>query len=142
MADPAYAFQVAVAATLLADAAVVALVGQNVLSPLNATGVAYPLVEIGNDQVQRGADDQCYEILAQIDVWAEQRLQTKQIGAAVVAVLAPDFGEPALDISGHRVLSAVFHASKYLIEGDPTEPEQRISHGVLQFRFQTVPTNA
>ena len=135
--------QVAIAAALLADGGVTALVGQAVLSPLNAAGQPYPFIELGNDQIVQADDGMCNEVWAQIDIWAEARLQTKQIAAAVRAVLAPDLPvPPALAVAGHRVLSGVLHDARYLIDGDPTEPDQRVSHGVLQFRFQTVPLNA
>ena len=143
MADPAYAFSVAIGAALQADPTVTGFVGPDgVVSPLDAAGLPYPLVEIGNDQVQRADDGQCYLILAQVDVWSLERTQTKQIGAAVSAILAPDFGPPTLQVAGFNVLSALFHASKYLVDGEPTEPDKLVSHGVLQFRFELVPLNA
>ena len=90
------------------------------------------------------ADDaMCNEVWAQIDVWAAARLQAKQIANAVRAVLAPDlFAPPTLLLDGHRVLSGLLHSAHYSTEVDPTQADRRVCHGILQFRFQTVPVNA
>lgn len=144
MSDPAYSFQVAVAAALLGDAGVTALVGQSVYDPLSAVGKAYPLVEIGEDQVVPGDDGMTNAVWSTVHVWcssAAGRLQAKQIGDAIRTVLAPVLAIPTLSLDGHRVISGVSHSAKYMTDTDETDPNGSVAHGVLEFRFETVPTS-
>jgi len=138
-ADPSYDIQVAMAAALLADSAVTALVGQNVVDPLAAPNTSYPLIEIGDDQVIGTADQSAAgsEVYSTIHVWANGpwgRLVAKQIVDQVRRVLS----EP-LTLANHQMNSALFHSARFFVDTDPTDQGQ-IAHGVVVFQFRTLPT--
>ena len=144
MIDPGYDLQVAIAAALLADSAVTGLLGQAILDPLSAVGAAYPLAEIGEDQVIPGTSALIDEVWSTVHVWqsgSSGRLFVKQAADAIRAVLAPrPPSVPALVLEGFSVVSAVLHTGRYLTDGDPTDPGGAVAHANLQFRFQLAPT--
>ncbi len=144
MSDPSYALQIAMAAALLGDAGVTGLVGQNVFDDLSAPDSAYPRVCIGDDQVI-GETNTCFdpsEIYSTVHIWAansadaaDARLKAKQIAAQVRRVLAQ-----TLTLVDHAMTSALFHDSRFMIDGDETDADGRVAHGVLTFHYRTSPT--
>ncbi len=139
MSDPAYALQVGQAAALLGDDAVATFVGANVFDELSAQDSVYDRVGIGDDQVI--ADNiTCgnpSEVYSTVHLWcagADARLKAKRLGEAVRAVLSRPFA-----LTGHTLVTAVFHDARYLPETDPTQPDGQVCHGVLTFRYRTNP---
>lgn len=141
LTDPAYPFQVALAAAILADAAITSLVDGRVFDAGDAQGAAYPLIEIGEDQVipadhTAGAASQ---VVSTIHVWADGpagRLAAKQICGALRDLLT---NPAALAIAGHVVVSVVAEQARHLWEGEPTDPGGRVAHSIPTFRFNTRP---
>lgn len=140
MADPTYALQVAIAAALLADSGVTALVGTAVVDPLSAPNAAYPFVEIGDDEVidETNTYSSLVEVHSTIHVWADGpsgRLLAKQISNEIGRVLASP-----ITLDGHLMVSAKPHTARHMLDGDMTNQGQ-IAHSILVFQFRTVPAN-
>lgn len=140
MSDPSYALQKAQELALLADSATIALVGESVFDDLSAPNSAYPRICIGDDQVI-GDTNTCFdpsEVYSTVHIWAAGpggRMQAKEIASEVRRVLAQK-----LTLTGHTVLSGVFHDARYLIDTDETDAEGRVAHGVLTFHYYTTPS--
>lgn len=141
--DPSEAFQVAIAARLLATSAVTAIAGQRVLSTLDSQGALYPRVEIGQSQFlpDDGACAPQGDHYETIHLWAAgpgASLKAKALKAAVRAALAPPppTYAPRLVVPGWRVSSAVVEDGRDLTEDDATNPKGAVAHGVLTIRFR------
>jgi hypothetical protein len=141
--DPSYNLQLAIAAALLGDAGVNALMGAAIYDPLSAVGKPYPFVEIGEDQVLQGVSGLTDEVWSTVHVWADgpgARLLAKRTGDAIRNVLGPrPPGTPPLTLSGFAVTSGILHSGRYMTDNDPTDPGDSVAHANLQFRFQIVP---
>ena len=139
MSDPSYDLQAAQEAALLADTAVIGLVGQNIFDDLSAPDSAYPRICLGDDQVI-GETNTCFdpsEIYSTVHIWASGpggRMRAKQIAGEVRRVLAQ-----TLTLAGHAMKSALFHDARYMLDGDETDAEGRVAHGVLTFYYRTTP---
>ena len=132
--DPAYAIQIAVAASLLADAGVSALVGPRVYDTPPPPPITTPYLTIGDDQVI-GDGDGCAdgsEVHVTVHAWSSGpmgRLQCKQVLGAVRAVLDDD-----LQIAGHVVVDHTFESAHHL-----RDPDGVGAHAVLTVRYLTEP---
>ena len=140
MSDPAYALQVGMAATLLADTATTALVGTSIFDPLSAINSSYPFIEIGDDQILEDTTQftDGSEIFSTVHIYANGpsgRLKAKQIANAVRIVLQQPFA-----LTGHVMNSAIFHSARHMIDGDMSDQGQ-IAHSVLVFQYRTAPTS-
>lgn len=148
MTDPAYELQLAVAAALLADAGVEALVGQAVYDDLSAPESSYPRISIGADQtlMETNTSARPCRVISTYHIWCngpDGRLKAKQIRAALIDVLAPAPTTPptpsALSLNGWKITSALPINAHDMTSGDATDPGGLVAHSVAEIEFHLTP---
>jgi hypothetical protein len=139
--DASLTLQVAIYQRLVADAAVMAIVGPRVFDEV-PTGAAKPYVSFGPEQVliSRGQDTDGSDIAVQLDAWSSGpgRIEVKQLAIAIRAAL----DRAPLDLAGldakwgaaQRLVNLEIEQTRYL-----REQEGRVWHAALIFRAITEP---